>query len=185
IARDTTKPFLVYANETVTKVLGTSFRITAFEGEKTVEVEVKSGKVAVYANVDSENKKIMIVETDEKMLIPLPNKKLEVTPNQKVVFDKKEDEMIKTVAKLPQIITKLETLPQFEFEEESVVKVFNALELAYGIDLEYDEENLKNCPITTKLKDEPLFQKLSIICAALSLEFSEKDAVISIKGEGC
>ena len=188
IARDTSKPFIVYANETITKVLGTSFTIKAFEGEKTVEVDVKSGKVAVYAQVASEKKnteKKFLIETDEKILVPVPNKKLVVTPNQKVVFDHKEEEMIKTVTKLPKRLTQLDELPQFQFDEESIVKVFEALELVYGIDLEYDEEKLKNCTITTSLSDEPLFEKLKIIGMALELKIKEKDATIFITGNGC
>lgn len=189
IARDTLEPFLVYANETITKVLGTSFRITAFEGEETVEVDVKTGRVAVYAKVAAneqlKDKKRIVVETDEKISIPRPNAKLEVTPNQKVVFNKKRTEMIRTVTEKPQVIARLDELPRLKFENESVVKVFEALEKAYGIDLEYDMEALKGCSITTQLQDEPLFQKLNIICTALELKFSERDAVIYIEGEGC
>lgn len=189
IARDTMKPFMVYANKTITKVLGTSFRVTAYEGQEEVEVDVKSGKVAVYAQVASEKlpkeKKQMVVQTDEKMFIPRPDKKLEVTPNQRVVFDAKASDMIRMVTELPQVIAKLETLPKFKFENDSVVKVFEALEIAYGIDFQFDEQNLANCLITTELNDEPLFEKLNIICIALDLKFKEKDAVIFIEGKGC
>lgn len=190
IKRDTLKPFLVYANETITKVLGTSFRIKAFEGEETVEVDVKTGKVAVYAKVFSDDNKThaqkqMVVETDERIIIPLPNKKIEVTPNQKVVFDRRESLMIREVTALPKLITKLESLPQFQFKNESVIKVFEALEQGYGIELDYDVEDVQHCTITTKLKDEPLFQKLNIICTALNLKFVQKDAKIIIEGNGC
>lgn len=189
IARDTSKPFVVYANETITKVLGTSFTIKAFEGEKTVEVDVKSGKVAVYAQVASEKKetpnKNFLIETDKKVLIPVPNKKLVVTPNQKVVFDLKEEEMIKTVTKTPRRLTELKELPQFQFDNESIIKVFEALELVYGIDIEYDAEKLKHCTITTDLRDEPLFEKLNIISMALGLKVKENDATIFITGSGC
>ncbi len=189
IARDTMRPFIVYANETVTKVLGTSFRIIAFEGQQTVEVEVATGKVAVYANVamhrEPGEKKQMIVQTDERIVVPLPNKKLEVTPNQRVVFDKDEELMIRMVAEEPQVITDVEQLPQFQFDEAPVAEVFEALELAYGIDLIYDAALLRNCTITTKLRSESLFQKLNIICAALGLTHTEQDAVIYISGTGC
>ena len=56
VAKDSLRPFIVYANQTITKVLGTSFFISAFEGQKTVEVNVISGKVAVYANVGTNDK---------------------------------------------------------------------------------------------------------------------------------
>ena len=187
IERDTTKPFLVYANETITKVLGTSFRIIAFEGQKTVEVEVNSGKVAVYAKVASEKKeqKRLVVETDEKIYFPLPNKKLEVRPNQKVVFDRKEKNLVKTLATLPKLIKSIEELPQLSFQNEPITKVFASLEKVYGIEIKYDDDALKNCLINTHLTDEPLFEKLSILCAALNLEFKEIDAAIYISGEGC
>lgn len=187
VTHDTLHPFLVYANETITKVLGTSFVIHAFEGKSTVEVEVKTGKVAVYAQVASKQNKAkeIVIQTDENIRVPKPNKKLEVTPNQKVVFDKTEEVMKKTVSEKATPIAKIETLPQLRFEDAAVSKVFSALETAYGIDLEYDEEQLKDCTITTKLKDEPLLQKLDIICKALDLKFTESDARIFIKGNGC
>lgn len=188
IEKDPNKPFLVYANETITKVLGTSFRITAFEGQEQVEVDVKSGKVAVYAKVKSDkksNKKQVLVETDTKIYIPQPNKKLEVTPNQKVVFNRKSKKMVKAVTELPQIIAQVETLPQFQFENEAIVNIFKTLETAYGINIDYDEEKLKDCTITTKLEKGSLFNKLNIICTALNLKFKEKDANIFIEGKGC
>lgn len=127
----------------------------------------------------------MVIQTDEKIYIPRPDKKLEVTPNQKVVFDAKASDMIKTVTQLPTIITKIEALPQFQFKDESVVEVFEALEQAYGINFEFDKEKLSTCTITTKLNDEPLFEKLNIICTALNLTYVEKDATIFIRGNGC
>ncbi|MEZ5044504.1 MAG: FecR domain-containing protein [Saprospiraceae bacterium] len=189
VTRDTLKPFMVFANETITSVLGTSFRITAFEGDENVEVEVKTGRVAVYAqvasNVESTESKEMIVMADERIVMKRPNKKLEITPNQKVVFNRKGEEMVKTITSLPQLIVKIEELPQFQFIDESVVKVFHMLETAYGIDLEFDTEKLANCTIRATLDDEPLLEKLNIICLALDLTFLEKDAVIYIDGDGC
>ena len=50
VTKDASRPFLVYANEITTKVLGTSFRIKANQGEKEIVVAVKTGKVSVMAN---------------------------------------------------------------------------------------------------------------------------------------
>lgn len=190
IARDTNRPFLVYANETITKVLGTSFRITAFEGQETVEVDVRTGKVAVYGRVksDTENnsyKKQIEIKADEKILVSKPNTKLEVTPNQKVVFNKTAEVMVKKVTAVPLMLTKIERLPQLEFENASVINVFEALEKAYGIDLDFNSNDLLDCTITTKLDNKSLFDKLNIICTALDLNFTEKEAKIFIKGKGC
>ncbi len=189
IKRNELSPFLVYANQTVTKVLGTSFRITAFEGQESVKVDVISGKVAVYANVGMKpsNKKTkkIIINTDERIELPEFNKKLEVTPNQTVIFNLKEAEMIKTVAEKPKILVDKDNIAQFSFDDEPVTKVFEALEYTYGIKMIFDKMKLKNCTITTKLDDEPLLQKVAIICTALDLEFKEENANIMISGNGC
>ncbi|MEM6802938.1 MAG: DUF4974 domain-containing protein, partial [Bacteroidota bacterium] len=159
----------------------------AFEGEEKVEVEVKSGKVAVYAQVksDTQSEPELLEAQHSKAVSLRPNKKLEVIPNQKVVFDREAKEMIKTISKAPELIRKLEDMPQFIFREEAVTTVFEALELAYGIDLIYNYQKLKTCTITTKLDDEPLLQKLEIICLSLELSFREEDGNILIEGEAC
>lgn len=189
VERDTLRPFLVYANQTITKVLGTSFKISAFEGQKTVEVDVISGKVAVYANVNApgnrKNQKQIVIEADEKIFVPLPNKKIEVTPNQRVVFNQQLEDMRKMISTSPRLIETKENNAGFVFKDEPVAKIFDALENAYGIELEYDDEVLSECTITTVLDDEPLIQKLTIICAALNLTFNEDNAKIYIEGEGC
>lgn len=190
VERDTTQPFMIYANGTITKVLGTSFTIKAFEGDDDVEVVVKTGKVAVYAKVASENNKTvskrMIVKADEEISIPLPNRKLEITPNQKVIFNKKKKELVKTIAPLPLLIEKsVKQIKKFKFEEEAVAEVFEAMELAYGLKIDFDKELLKGCTITTTLTDMPMMDKIKIICQALSLKFEEKNGTIFIKGKGC
>ena len=188
IERDTLKPFLVYANETITKVLGTSFTIKAYEGQETVEVDVKSGKVAVYAKVASEKRseeKRIVLQTDEEIIVPLPNKKLEVTPNHRVVFDRKIEILTRRITSVPVVVKELKELTQFEFKDESAIKVFDAISEAYGVRLDFDEEDLKGCVVTTKLRNEPLFQVLEILCTALNLSFKEVDAGIMITGKGC
>lgn len=187
IKRDTTKPFLVYANETVTKVLGTSFTIKAFEGEETVEVEVKTGKVAVYAQVESASveQKQMVVLADEKILVPRPNKKIEVKPNHKVVFDRSRSVMEKSIADEPILLQSLQNIPELSFNNQSIVQVFDALEEVYGVVIECDIQQLQKCNITTLLRDEPLFQKLDILCSALNLKYVIDADRIVISGAGC
>ena len=190
IARDTTKPFVVYANETITKVLGTSFTIKAFEGEKEVEVAVKTGKVAVYAQVNSLPKKIIgksekfVMRTDEPVLIPIPNKKLEVTPNQTVVFNKVKADMQKMVSKLPLPVKPIQQLQQLQFIEEPLSIVLEALEKAYGLEINFDE-NIANCLINTKMEDVSIFNKLDIICQAMDLSYEKRAGSIYVSGGGC
>jgi ferric-dicitrate binding protein FerR (iron transport regulator) len=47
VTKNPGRPFRVFANEIVTKVLGTSFRIRSFEKDSTIQVVVRTGKVSV------------------------------------------------------------------------------------------------------------------------------------------
>jgi ferric-dicitrate binding protein FerR (iron transport regulator) len=57
----TKKPFFVFANEIVTKVVGTSFKIKAYANQPNVEVVVRTGKVKVRSNELISNPKELIV----------------------------------------------------------------------------------------------------------------------------
>ena len=48
-----------------------------------------------------------------------------------------------------------------------------------------NEELLKKCSITAYLSDEPLYEKLRLICFALDAEFKVKDNTITILTKGC
>lgn len=55
ITHDTLKPFYVYANEALIRVLGTSFYVKADEEDKDIKVIVETGKVAVYKGESVKN----------------------------------------------------------------------------------------------------------------------------------
>jgi len=68
VERDTSKPFVISAGNTQTKVLGTSFNLKAYEDDDEVELVVASGKVEFSTD-------------DEKMIL---------LKNDKVTYDKKK-----------------------------------------------------------------------------------------------
>lgn len=177
ITKNPTKPFLVHANGTVTKVLGTSFTVRAFKDEKIVTVSVKSGKVSVYATEPQSTKHINDEDPETQGVV--------LTPNQRVIFNLKTNQIQKTVTEKPVLLVPLSTTEDFSFEDAPIARIFEALEKAYGIDIVFDEEALKNCTLTTNLTDEPMFKKLMIICAAIGGSFKEIDAQIVITAKGC
>lgn len=172
VVKKPNKPFVVYAGNLVTKVLGTSFRIKAFDKEKNVTVNVIRGRVSVFADVKNKQKD---PETDGLVL----------TPNQKVVFEKTEERLKRTLIEKPVVLVSQETLKHFVFDEAPVGEIFKALEQAYGVEIIYDEETLKNCALTTTLKNETLFDKLSIICKSIGATYKVVDAQVVIQGETC
>lgn len=186
VARDTTRPFMVYANETITKVLGTSFLIQAFNDQKEVAVDVKSGKVEVYAAEGTTQKSGEVIDlSGHKIAIPKPNRKIALTANQKGVFNVKKRFLNKKITDTPELLVPVSQLTQYVFKNESVVNVFKVMKKAYGIDIQYDESVLRDCTISTKINQESLWVKMAMIVEALGLEMEEKDAVIFIQGKGC
>lgn len=186
--RDTTKPFLIYSNEILTRVLGTSFTIKAFEENNEIEVLVKTGKVAVYARTKSNQveQKMLAVKSDQIQYIPMPNKRVEITRNQKAIFNKKKKELIKTIAAFPLLKKNIDQpTPYYQFENASLTTVFKAMEKAYGIKINFDQKILKDCTISTALTDLPMLEKLEIICELHACTFLEKDGQIFLEGKGC
>lgn len=176
IARDPGHPFLVYANGLVTKVLGTSFRIKAYGGSREVTVEVRTGKVSVFAQSDPHLKE----KVADKQL-----QGVVLTPNQKIIYARNEVKMVKTLVEKPEIVVAKEEIPQFEFEDTPASDVFNTIARAYGIDILYDEALLKDCPLTARLDNQTLHDKLSIICKAVESSYEIVDGQVIIHSKGC
>lgn len=177
VSKNPNQPFLVYANELVTKVLGTSFNIKAFSHDKNVVVTVKTGKVSVFSKMEMNSDKTLSTENTEGVIL---------TPNQQVTFDRKDANMSKVIVQTPalQELTDIQKL-SFEFNDTPVSKVFELLEKAYGIDILYDQESLKHCKLTASLSDEHLFDKLNLIGLALEVTYDIKDSQIIIHSKGC
>ncbi len=173
VQRDIHRPFLVYTNEVVTQVLGTSFTVKAYEHEKKITVAVKTGKVSVYPNPRREP----TAQPRHKAVI--------LSPNQQMVYDRLNEKVVKQLVEDPQIILPRSNLFKMSFDEVPVSKIFRVLEENYGIDIEYDEEALKRCTLTTAMSDEGLYQRIEVICKAIKAEYIVDDAVIFIKSPGC
>ncbi len=172
VTKNPEKPFLVYSNGLVTKVLGTSFTIRSVENEPDVTVSVRTGLVSVYSERRS---KTPDPESDGIVL----------TPNQKAVFQKDKSLLSRTLVEKPAIIIPAATIPSFVFEDAPASKVFETLEKVYGVDVVFDEELMKHCTLTMDLNGEDLFQKLTVICKVLSVEYKLIDAQVIIYGKSC
>lgn len=172
ITKNPQKPFFVYSNEVITKVLGTSFTIQAFEDAPEVIVRVKTGRVSVF-----HQNKIAFADPEEEALI--------ITPNQQIVFSRKEESLTKSLVETPILIKDLSQLSQQSFEDRPVSEVLKAIELAYGVHIIYDADQLSHCIITTTLVNESLYSKLDIMCKTIGASYKIVDAQIVIQSTGC
>jgi transmembrane sensor len=176
VTKNPEQPFLVYTNETVTKVLGTSFRVKAFDQENTVMVVVKTGRVSVYPKKEYET---IAANTTKKISGVVLN------PNQQVVFIRNENRLEKGNVANPQMLSESVVQKELVFDDKPVTQVLQALEKMYGIEIAYDTEILADCVISAQFNDETLKQRMNAICQAIDARYEIVNGQIVISSKGC
>lgn len=171
VVKNANHPFLVHAKDVVVKVLGTSFTVQAFLKSADIKVVVKTGKVMVFPKEG---------ESTENTITLLPN--------QQVVVNSESHHVNQSNVELAEVkaITSNAT-PSLEFSDTPISNIFQTLEKAYGVTIYFDEKLLADCSLTTSLADEPLFEKLKLICEAIgpNSHFEVVNEKIIIQSRGC
>lgn len=167
VVRRPEQPFLVYANDLVTKVLGTSFRIQAFDADKQVKVMVKTGKVSVFRT-----------ETPEK------DRTLFLTPNQQATFDREGGALASSLVSRPEPVTET-PVHAFTFDHTPVAEALTKLGKVYGVEIEFNAGTLERCEINAEMDKETLFEKLDLICKAIDARYEVTGTKIIIHAKGC
>lgn len=158
VARDTVHPFWVYTARSATRVVGTSFSVREFPSEKRASVEVKTGKVAVYSRRSGNL-------TSETIL----------TPNQHLVMSPTQISVEKQVV-----------LPVSVREEAPASEIFDDLGRYYGIQIHYDQETMRQCPVVVpRQATMHLLEKIEAICLAINASYELRDGQLFISGKGC
>jgi ferric-dicitrate binding protein FerR (iron transport regulator) len=176
VAKNPDQPFFVYANELVAKVHGTSFSVKAGARDSKVIVAVKTGKVSVYSKKDAKAGQYK----KEKSLAALV-----LMPNQQATFERNLDRLTRLALRSPVLLNIPIENQEFVYSETPATEVFEALEKAYGIKIDFNREAMSQCSITATLGDEPLENKLKWICTILESEYAYSEDKITIKGNPC
>jgi ferric-dicitrate binding protein FerR (iron transport regulator) len=171
VTKDPHRPFRVFANEIVTKVLGTSFTVRSFEIDTTIQVTVRTGKVSVYAQSPT----LATAKMSEIIL----------TPNQQLVYERMGQTFQKVLLNNPAMIVPPAIERSMAYDDVPLDKVFNDLSKAYGINIVFDSEVLKKCSVTADLTNEPFYQKLNLICQAIGARYELIDGQVVIESSGC
>lgn len=172
VAKNPARPFFVHYDKLVTQVLGTSFLIRGDDAAESIEVEVRTGKVAVYDNQAKSS-------ADNGVLL---------TPNQKATYYARENRFTTSLVKDPQPVVPPASLQKkntLVFAETPMKEVLAQLEQTYQIEIIVENDDIYNCPFTGDITSYNLFQKLSLICEAIGSSYEVKGAKILIRGKGC
>jgi ferric-dicitrate binding protein FerR (iron transport regulator) len=171
VTKNPHRPFRVFANEIVTKVLGTSFTVRSFEKDTTIQVTVRTGKVSVYAQAAT----------------PASSKMSEIilTPNQQLVYERSGQKFQKVLLTNPIMIVPPAVERSLVYDDAPLDKVFSDLSKVYGINIVFDSDLLKKCTVTADLSNESFYQKLSLICSAIDAHYELIDGQVVIESTGC
>ena len=168
VVRKPDQPFKVVTDDLVTQVLGTSFKVISDLASRQTKVRVMTGKVEVSVRNKTKGRGNNTV----------------LYPNQEIVYKESGNQMTKTVVADPVEVQKPER-KDFVYEDAPIVKIFDELEMLYGVSITYDKDLLANCQITASFSNETFWEKLNLICRSVRATVEERDGEIFIKSEGC
>ena len=162
IAKDKKHPFIVHTGVTSTRVLGTSFNITALKNKPGVVVSLITGKVAF---------------TDGKT-------QLQLLPGHQVVYNK-----LNSTAQLEDIPNMADVINRhkgdYEYKNVSVATIAEDINLNFNTNIQV-AESVKNCLFYGRLKPgetpEDFLKKLAIVVNATVVKAWNG---YLIKGGGC
>ncbi|MET4076234.1 FecR domain-containing protein [Hymenobacter sp. UYCo722] len=167
VFHDAQHPFSVLTDQVVSTVLGTSFRVRAVAGQPDVQVQVRTGAVRVSPRAGAAGAG--------------PVAAIIVRPNQQAVYSPVRRQLWRELVAEP-----VQLAPQsFVFNDRPVADVLQVLSAAYGVEISYDAEALRNCTLNLRLGSEPLFDKLNLVCEALGARYETADGRIIFHGQPC
>lgn len=176
VVKNKTAPFFILANQTVTRVVGTSFRLKAKPGSQLLEVNVKSGTVAIYKKTKGAGLEMAKMEGREVTLLE---------KDERAVFEIKDKELIQQADRREMPARLAIEKISFRYEAVPLSTVLADLEKAYGVTIRYGTHPLAGCSVTAELGDEPLATKLKWLSVILEAEYTIENNEIIINGKPC
>ncbi len=171
IQKNKSKPFKVVTGDIITRVLGTSFNVKANDQSSVVEVDVRTGRVSVY-----EKSKTNHQASDGVIL----------TPNQKVIYSKKNDTWITELISDPlPIVDTPDVKYQLIYKDQLVKDVVQEISTIYGIEIIVSNDRIYDCNFTGDLSGMELYDMLKVICKTVRATYEVHGTRILINGDGC
>jgi transmembrane sensor len=160
VHHDAAHPFIIHTQGTNVRVLGTSFKVRAYNAQ--VQVLVKTGRVQF-----SKNKNQVILTKGQKAEI-LANVdtiiKSEISEDNEAIKEKRNS---------------------FVFDKISLGKVSESLSERFDVEIVFTNDKIKNCKLTATFENENLDNIISVIAETFNLKTVHQKNGIILSGEGC
>lgn len=157
VAPDASHPFIIDANGTEVRVVGTSFNVKAYD--EAVRVDVKTGKVEVSK----------------------ASRKAVLTPGEGVKIE--ADTILRSIAADPNMAAYRTQV--FEFTATSLDEVVKSLRDGYHADVRLSNEKLANCRLTVRFEQETLDATLAVIAETFNLRIKQQGETYWLEGKEC
>lgn len=157
VKRDETRPFIIKANGTEVRVLGTSFNVRAY------------------------NKRVSVAVTSGKVQFSTPKAKTLLVKNESAAVQSD------TIIKLPELnFNELAYRTRvFVFDKTNLGDVVASLREGYQADIQLSSRHLNNCRLTARFERESLDATLTVIAETLNLKVIRRGNSILLDGSGC
>lgn len=188
VTRDTTKTFIVHAENITIKVLGTSFNVMCYPELKTIETTVISGTVSLENSEISEDKKVVILNKKEKATFLKNQQKIYITKNRskdesKETVDPIELKKISLTEEEADYIASWKD-HNLSFNNESFGEMAFKLQRWFNVKIVIEDEKLRNYRYKGKFDNaKSIFQVLEVVrlTTPITYEYNEKTKEITIK----
>ncbi|WAC12195.1 FecR family protein [Dyadobacter pollutisoli] len=154
---DAAHPFIINANGTEIRVLGTSFNVKAYK-EAPVRVDVSTGKV----RVSKASHKIDLIKGESAEVLADTIRSLQANMN--------------IMGYKTQI---------FDFNAANLNDVVSSIREGYHVDVRLSNQQIAQCRLTIRFEKEPLDATLAVIAETLDLDLRKEGKVYWLDGNGC
>ncbi len=153
------QPFIIHAQDTDVRVVGTSFGVRAYD--RNVRISVKTGRV----------------------LVRKKQQEIALIPGQQATVDAIAD----TLRRLPRFDTNAlaYSTKQLNFTNQSLVSVVETLSDYYQTEINLSVSRLPTCRLTARFENESVETVLGVVAESLQLSVKRTETGFVLSGEGC
>lgn len=163
IAPSARRPFIVHTGKLSTRVLGTTFNIRAYPGDKAIAITVTSGKVQVL----NERASVGMLAADEQIRYDV---------SAETIVQKKVN-VLPLVAWRPSEVS---------FDDITMEEAARRVGEWFGVTVHFVNPALKDCRITASFyREDQLEEIMTVICAVNQMSYTVHEKDVSIDGGGC
>jgi ferric-dicitrate binding protein FerR (iron transport regulator) len=187
VAKNPSKPFLVYASNIVVKAIGTSFNVKCYLEDNIIETTLVEGKVQVTKSNNNTVNESVYLNPKERAIFNRLDNKLVVTTERKVDKDEKDKDLSTYSYIQPKSIQSVISWKNEEliFENEPFEELTKRLERWYNVKIRVLDVkvNQKNSYTGKFVNNESLEQVLKIVSRTTPIKYTFRNGEILIESK--